>query len=68
MNYYNHQGEKATWLEMQCLRSILGVTRLHRIQNTKIKTLTGVKKKPYYRNKKEKRLKWFGQICGSENT
>ena len=28
--------------EMQYLRSILGVTRFHRMQNTKIRTLTGV--------------------------
>ena len=48
--------------EMQCLRSILGVSRMSRIRNEEIRRCTG-SEKTIVEVIKDKRLKWFGHVC-----
>ena len=47
---------------MQCLRSVLGVSRLNRIRNEEIRRITGSEKTII----QEKQLKWFGHVCRKE--
>ena len=51
---------------MQCLRSILGVSRLNRIRNEEIRRITG-SEKTIIEVIKDKRLKWFGHVCRKTN-
>ena len=50
---------------MQCLRSILGVSRLDRIRNDEIR-ISG-SEKTILDAIKDKRLKWFGHVCRKLN-
>ena len=52
--------------EMQCLRSILGVSRLNRIRNEGIRIIFG-SEKTILDVIKEKRLKRFGHVCRKPN-
>ena len=52
--------------EMQCLRSILGVSRLNRIRNEEIRRISG-SEKTILDVIKDKRLKWFGHVCRKPN-
>ena len=47
---------------MQCLRSILGVSRLNRIRNEEIRRSTA-SEKTIVEIIRDKRLKWFGDVC-----
>ena len=47
---------------MQCLRSILGVSRLNRIRNEEIRRITR-SEETIIEVIKNKRLKWFGHVC-----
>ena len=61
----NTDEKKLLVFEMQCLRSILGVSRLNRIRNEEIRRITG-SEKTIIEMIKEKRLKWFGHVCRKE--
>ena len=58
--------KKLLVFEMQCLRSILGVSRLNRIRNEEIRRITG-SEKTIIEVIKDKRLKWFGHVCRKTN-
>ena len=51
---------------MQCLRSILGVSRLNRIRNEEIRRISGFEK-TILDVIKDKRLKRFGYVCQKPN-
>ena len=53
--------KKLLVFEMQCLQSILGVSRLNRTRNEKIRRITG-SEKTITEVIKDKRLKWFGHV------
>ena len=61
----NTDEKKLSVFEIQCLRSILGVSRLNRIRNEEIRRITG-SEKTIIEMIKEKRLKWFGHVCRKE--
>ena len=52
--------------EMQCLRSILGVSRLNRIRNEEIRRING-SEKTIIEVIKDKRLKWFAHVRRKAN-
>ena len=54
--------KKLLVFEMQCLRSILGVSRLNRIRNEEIRRIIG-SEKTITEVIKDKRLKWFSHVC-----
>ena len=58
--------KKLLIFEIQCLRSILGVSRLSRIRNEEIRRFTG-SEKTIIEVIKDKRLKWFGHVCRKTN-
>ena len=58
--------KKLLVLEMQCLRSILGVSRLNRIRNEEIRRISS-SGKTIIEVIKDKRLKCFGQLCRKTN-
>ena len=58
--------KKLLVFEMQCLRSILGVSRLNRIRNEEIRRITG-SEKTIIEVIKDKRQKWFGHVCRKTN-
>ena len=58
--------KKLLVFEMQCLRSILGVSRLNRIRNEEIRRITG-SEKTTVEIIKNKILKWFGHVCRQKN-
>ena len=58
--------KKLLVFEMQCLPSILGVSRLKRIRNEEIRRITGSQKN-IIEVIKDKRLKWFGHVCPKTN-
>ena len=54
------------FFEMNCLRSILGVSKLNRIRNEDIRRITG-SEKTITEAINDKRLKWFGHVCRKAN-
>ena len=61
----NTDEKKLLVFEMQCLQSILVVSRLNRIRNEEIRRITG-SEKTIIEMIKEKRLKWSGHVCRKE--
>ena len=52
--------------EMQCLQSILAVSRFNRVRNEEIRRISG-SEKTILDVIKDKRLKWFGHVCRKPN-
>ena len=53
--------KKVNVLEMKCLGSLVGVSRMHRVRNEQVRSTVGIKME--FKSRADQRvLRWFGHV------